>query len=215
MTLRIIGAGFGRTGTLSLKMALEQLGLGPCHHMMEIMREPERAAAWLDVTSGERPDWDAMFDGYRSTVDWPACAFWKELAAYYPDAKILLSQREATGWYERVSNTIYRAMTSDIQDGLKGLAAAPSTLMRTLVFERTFGGRFDDRAHAIDVYERHNQDVRDAIEPERLLVYEPGEGWEPLCTFFEVPTPDASYPHVNSTRSYQRILAKVEDERGR
>jgi hypothetical protein len=206
MGLEIIGAGFGRTGTLSLKMALEQLGLGPCYHMMEVHKDQGRAAAWLEASRGASPDWEAIFDGFASTVDWPACTFWRELAEAYPDAKVLLSQREATGWHKSVMNTIYRAITSVPDEATEGAAVTSLTMATDLVLRRTFDGKLADADYAIEVFNRHNQAVRDAIAPERLLVYEPGQGWEPLCEFFGVSVPDTDYPHANTTESFQQLF---------
>lgn len=207
MGLEIIGAGFGRTGTLSLKMALEELGLGPCYHMMEVHKEQGRAAVWLEASQGASPNWEVIFDGFESTVDWPACTFWRELAVTYPDAKVLLSQREAGGWHKSVMNTIYRAMTSVPDDATEGSPVTSVAMAIDLVLRRTFDGKLADAEYAIEVFNKHNQAVRDAIAPERLLVYEPGQGWEPLCEFFDVPVPATNYPHANTTESFQQLFA--------
>ena len=111
MALELIGAGLGRTGTLSLKAALERIGYGPCYHMIEVLAAPERGRHWLEQAQSGSHDWDAIFNGYRATVDWPAAAFWRELAERYPDAKVLLSLRDADRWYDSVMNTIYPLMT--------------------------------------------------------------------------------------------------------
>ncbi len=214
MPLQIIGAGFGRTGTMSLKLALEQLGFGPCYHMIEVIQAPERAAAWLDASDGKSVSWDDVFEGYRATVDWPACSYWRELAEYYPQAKVLLSVREAAGWYKSVANTIHKVIANAPAEGRPEAVLSLVGLTRKLVFESTFGGRFEERDHAIDVFERHNQAVRDAIAPERLLVYEPGQGWEPLCDFFDVPVPETDYSHENSTESFTERFSKLRGEFG-
>jgi hypothetical protein len=203
MALKLIGAGLGRTGTLSLKVALERLGYGPCYHMIEILTAPERARHWLERTPDGSHDWDAIFDGYRATVDWPAAAFWRELVDRYPDAKVLLSRRDADAWYDSMMNTIYPVMMQGPP------ARAPKVLhdfhrmVFPLIFERTFGGRLADRAHATRVFEEHNQSVIDAIPPSNLLVYRPGDGWEPLCRFLDVPVPDEDFPHLNDTAWYR------------
>jgi hypothetical protein len=213
MPLEIIGAGFGRTGTLSLKLALEQLGLGPCYHMVTVQAEPERAGDWIDAIHGEAVDWERVFDGFQSTVDWPACHFWRELADCYPAAKVLLSKREASGWYKSVINTIANVMKSDLAKDAPGRERSPLVMVRKIVLEGAFGGNIDDEANAIRVFEAHNKAVCDAIGPDRLLVYEQGQGWEPLCKFFGVPTPDTEYPHVNTTKSFQEMFASFEKER--
>jgi hypothetical protein len=209
MTLSVIGAGFGRTGTLSLKIALEQLGLGRCYHMMEVFGNPGHAALWSAAADGVPVDWDALFEGYGATVDWPSTFFWEELADHYPDAKIVLSVRDPEGWYTSVSNTIYRAMTAP-QESLPPPVAEQLAMARKIVLERSLEGRFEDRAYAIEVFERHAEAVKRAIPPERLLVYPVGAGWEPLCTFLDRPIPDSEYPRSNSTEEFRERFAVVE-----
>jgi len=203
MALELIGAGLGRTGTLSLKAALERIGYGPCYHMMEVLLAPERARHWLEQARSGSHDWDTIFHGYRSTVDWPAAAFWRELVEHYPDAKVLLSRRDADRWYDSVMNTIYPVLTQGPPK------RAPETLrdfhemVYALIFERTFEGRLEDRTDAKRVFEAHNQAVIDAIPASRLLVYQPGDGWAPICRFLDVPVPDEAFPHLNDTAWYR------------
>jgi hypothetical protein len=199
MALELIGAGLGRTGTLSLKVALEQIGYGPCYHMMEVLAAPERGRHWLEQTRSGSRDWDAIFDGYRATVDWPAAAFWRELAERYPDAKVLLSLRDADRWYDSVMNTIYHTMTQGPPEQAPEMLHDFHEMVHALVFERTFASRLEDRAHAKRVFEEHNQAVIDAIPASRLLVYQAGDGWEPICRFLDVPVPDEAFPHRNDT----------------
>ena len=180
MALELIGAGLGRTGTLSLKSALERIGYGPCYHMMEVLVAPERARHWLEQTPSGSHDWDAIFHGFRATVDWPAAAFWRELVERYPDAKVLLSRRDADRWYESMMNTVYHTMTLGPPEGAPEVLHDFHKMVYALIFERTFGGRLEDRSHAKRVFETHNQSVIDAIPASRLLVYEPGDGWEPI-----------------------------------
>jgi len=199
MALELIGAGLGRTGTLSVKAALERIGYGPCYHMMEVLVAPERARHWLEQTQSGAHDWDAIFDGYRATVDWPAAAFWRELAERYPEAKVLLSLRDADRWYDSVMNTVYHAMTQGPPEPAPEALRDFHEMVYALIFERTFEGRLEDRGHAKRVFEEHNRDVIDAIPASRLLVYRPGDGWEPICRFLDVPVPDADFPHLNDT----------------
>jgi len=192
MSLKVIGAGLGRTATFSLKFALEHLGLGPCYHMSEVFAGARRnIPLWLDVVN-EKPDWDTIFNGYQSTTDYPACSYWRELADYYPDAKVVLSVRDADSWFDSVSETIF----SDQMQG--SLAGSPVEAMMKGVIFNAFGGRVKDRAFMTDWFERRNQKVIDALPPERLLVYSPRQGWEPLCAFLGVPVPDAPFPRINS-----------------
>ena len=189
--MNVIGAGVGRTATFSLKFALEHIGLGPCYHMSEVFASARRSIPlWLDVVNG-KPDWDTIFDGYQSTTDYPACSYWRELADYYPDAKVVLTVRDADSWFDSVSETIF----SDQMHG--SLAGSPvETVMRGVIFD-AFGDRRKDRAFMTDWFKRRNQQVIDALPRERLLVYSPQEGWEPLCAFLGVPLPDEPFPRIN------------------
>jgi hypothetical protein len=201
MKLEVVGAGFGRTGTQSLKLALERLGVGPCYHMMEVFGNIEHIPIWAAATRGETPDWETLFANYRSTVDWPGCAFWRELAEKNPEAKVLLSFRDSDAWYESFHNTIYQAM-------LRDAPAEPSwigehfKMTRQLVLEQALGGRPDDRAHAIRCYEDHNEAVRSEVPADRLILHEVGAGWEPLCDGLGLPVPEEAYPKTNDTKEF-------------
>lgn len=203
MPLYVIGAGFGRTGTDSMKTALEILGLGPCHHMHEVHGDPEQTALWRRIARGEPPDWEAAFDGYRSAVDWPSAYFWRELAEYYPGAKVILTVRSAESWYASMEKTIFRRLRNSTDRDSVGVR---------LVAERVFGGRIDDPAHAMAVYEQNNREVQAAFPPERLLTYRLGEGWAPLCRFLGKPIPDRPYPHRNSATEFNARRAAMEQK---
>jgi len=200
MGLSVIGAGFGRTGTESMKLALETLGLGPCHHMKEVMADPEQKALWRAAARGELPDWDRAFAGYRSAVDWPAAYFWRQLSAHYPRAKILLTVRSAESWYESMSNTILKVLEASTD---------PDSIGLRLIGEGVFGGRLGDRAHAMAVYEKNNAEVRAAIPRARLLTYHLGDGWAPLCRFLERPVPEIPFPRTNSTAEFKAMFAET------
>jgi hypothetical protein len=203
MSLSVIGAGFGRTGTLSLKHALERIGFAPCYHMQEVFRNPEHVATWDAIADGARDRWDDVLTGYAATVDWPACRYWRELAERYPDARVLLSVRDSDAWYESVHATIYPSMVQGPTGG--DPATDPLRAMaRKTVLQRTFDGRLEDREHAIAVFERHNEAVRAAFSEDRLVVVRPGDGWEPLCRFLGVATPDEPFPHVNSRDEFRQ-----------
>ena len=203
MALELIGAGLGRTGTLSLKAALERIGYGPCYHGIELIVAPERGRLWLEQTQSGSHDWDGIFHGYRATVDWPAAAFWRELVERYPDAKVLLSLRDADRWYDSVMNTIYPLMTQGPPKNAPEILHKFHEMLYALIFERTFEGRLKDRDHAKRVFEEHNQSVIDAVPASKLLIYQPGDGWEPICRFLEKPVPNEDFPHVNDTAWYR------------
>lgn len=196
MPLSVIGAGLGRTGTTSLKLALEQLGLSRCHHMSELIRFPEMAPMWERAAAGEPVDWDQVLEGYRATTDWPACHFWKVFATRYPRAKVILTVRDPQRWYESTQATIFNeeflAVTRTLPHG---------GFVQNVIFE-TFDGRMHDRDHMIAVYERHNAEVRRAIDPARLLIYQVSEGWEPLCRFLDLPVPRTPFPRANTTQDF-------------
>ena len=204
MALEVIGAGFGRTGTLSLKIALEQLGFGPCYHMMEVFKNPGFSAHWKRAAFNEDMNWDEVFAGYRATVDWPGCSYWKELSAAYPLAKVVLSVRDPVSWHESTQNTIFsKAM-------MERAAAAPPDenrmgMMKKIMFD-TFSGRVADRDHAINVFNQHIENVKREIAADRLLVHGVGDGWEPLCSFLDVPVPDTPYPRTNSGDEFASIF---------
>lgn len=204
MSLQVIGAGFGRTGTLSLKLALEQLGFGPCHHMVEVFAHPEQVPLWTAAAEG-RPDWDAIFTGYRSTVDWPTATFYRELAEFYPDAKVILTERDPEAWFASTQATIFRLdFPPDSTD--------PWTIMVGKVVADLFDRRMHDKDKLISVYQAHNARVREVIPAERLLAYQVSEGWGPLCDFLGVPEPDTPMPKVNTTEEFQtRIASEVAD----
>lgn len=176
--------------------------------MLEVQANPESGRWWLAASRGEAVDWDRLLGAYRSCVDWPSCTFWRPLADTYPDAKVLLSVRDPESWYESVSETIYlaisRAMASE-NPTVQALVEMPYEL----IFEGTFGGRFEDRRHAIGVFERHVEDVTKAIPAERLLVYDVKEGWEPLCRFTGRPIPDADFPHANSRDDFLSRMGRM------
>ena len=209
MALQVIGAGFGRTGTLSLKYALEKLGFKPCYHMMEVFPRPEHVRMWHRLAFENQIDWDLLFADFRATVDWPSARWWREIAAHHPDAKVILTLRSPESWYQSMSETIYQPMKHPVRDGVPELVKLQNQMARKAILGDTFDNRFEDKAHAIDVFNRHNQAVRDTIAPARLLEFQARDGWAPLCRFLEVPVPAEPYPHVNDTASTQAMIKKM------
>ena len=218
MTIEMIGAGFGRTGTMSLKVALEDLGFGPCYHMTEVFAHPEHVEVWRAASQGEPIDWELIFGGYRATVDWPACTFYAELMEKYPDAKVILTVRDPQRWYESAYNTIYtmtRAASSPILF-LAGLVLPRAKgvkrtrpMIEEIVWEMDFDGRFEDRDSAIATFERHNEQVKERVPPEKLLVYDVKEGWGPLCEFLGVEAPDKPFPHLNDGEIFRGRIKRI------
>jgi hypothetical protein len=197
--LKLIGAGWGRTGTASLKLALEQLGLAPCYHMLEVIRNPAFVPLWMDVADG-RPDWQRIFAGYQATVDFPAALHWRELAALYPRAKILLSVRDSEAWFQSTQETIFSARLRE------ATRDTPMSRMIARVVHAPLGGRMDDRAGLIGRYEAFNRDVIESLPADRLLVYNVAEGWGPLCAFLGLPVPDTPFPRVNSREEFAEMI---------
>jgi Sulfotransferase domain len=206
MALKVVGAGFGRTGTLSLKSALQKLGFGPCYHMMEVFPRPDHVAMWHRLAFENQIDWDALFAGFQATVDWPAARWWREIAAYYPDAKVLLSVRDPEAWYKSMIETIYQPMKATAPDDAPNLMRLQNQMVRKAVLNETFDNRFEDKAHALEVFDRHTQEVRHAITPSRLLVFDVRQGWEPLCRFLDVPIPEEPFPRLNDTATTQALI---------
>ena len=196
MTLRVIGAGLGRTGTMTLKSALEQLGLAPCHHMVEVFRNPAQVPFWTRAALGEPVDWNEVFAPYRASVDWPSAHFYKQLAVRYPDAKVILSRRDPRQWFESMTETILKAMTLQ-----GGAVDHPMRFAHIIVAQHTFGGDFSE-ASVTAAFERHNAEVIATVPPERLLVFEAAQGWGPLCGFLGVAEPATPFPRTNSREDF-------------
>jgi Sulfotransferase domain len=205
VTLRIVGAGFGRTGTMSLKLALEELGVGACYHMTELAAHPQHAPLWLALMRGERVDLAEIFAEYAAAVDWPACAMWRELLAAYPDARVILTVRNAADWYESFSRTIL-ARSENLPPLASPRIRALYDLSREVILRYTFGGRANDAQHAIAAYNAHNAAVTAAVPADKLLVYNVASAWSPLCEFLGVPIPDQPFPHANSGDDFRLSL---------
>lgn len=202
MTLKVIGTGFGRTGTLSLKAALEQLGVGPTYHMMEVFPRPQHVGLWAAAGRGEAVDWDALFDGFNSTVDWPSTCFWRELIARYPDAKVIHTERPAEAWWKSFSLTIKEALDDDVAPPMR----AWSEMVNAVITARTFGGDMG-QANALKVYAAHNAEVKRTIPRDRLLDFDVAQGWGPLCAFLNVPVPATPFPKTNTTEDFRARAA--------
>ncbi len=212
MSLKLIGAGLPRTATMTQKIALEMLGYGPCYHMANVMGDLEVVPRWLEAFLG-RTDWEDIFGGFQSTVDWPGAFFYKELMEAYPDAKVLLSVRSGESWERSMGDTIWGTFYGDLLvhdlstawGRVDGRWANYITLMKAM-WEKSglLAGEFEGigTGTMARAMQRYNEEVIATVPPGRLLVWSPSEGWEPLCEFLEVPVPGVALPHVNDTKGY-------------
>ena len=202
MPLQVIGAGYGRTGTASLKLALEQLGFGPCYHMTEVFEHPESVPMWVQAAKGN-PDWDTIFNGYKACVDFPACTHWRTLMEVYPQAKVILSMRDAGRWFDSVNETIMSKKTVEFTKN-----SPLFEMMKRNIYD-LFDGRIFEREHMIDCFNKHVQEVKSVVPAERLLVFEAKMGWQPLCDFLGVDVPGHPYPHVNTREDFAKLFDSV------
>jgi hypothetical protein len=213
--MKLIGAGLPRTGTLSQKVALEMLGLGPCYHMVNVLADLDEAHLWRRALEGDEP-WEEVFEGFQSTVDWPGSFFYRELVDFYPDAKVLLSIRDAETWERSMRETIFGILYGDML--MRDLSTARGRVdpkWRTYI-EMMEGmwqqsglishGADTDSESMRTAMERFNEEVRANVPSEQLLVWSVTEGWEPLCQFLEVPAPDTPFPHLNDGKEFAERL---------
>jgi Sulfotransferase domain len=203
MDLRVVGAGLGRTGTHSLKVAFELLLGAPCYHMIEVFGRPDQRDTWSAATRGERVDWATFLAPYRANVDWPAAAFWREISAAAPEAVVLLSVRDADAWWKSASETIFAALHRGTRPD--DPAGAEEFEMITGMLERRFTPEWWDRDTAIAAYLEHNARVRAEVRPDRLVEWYLGDGWGPLCAALGVPEPSEPFPHVNTTADFRAM----------
>jgi hypothetical protein len=205
--MQVIGVGVGRTGTYSLKLAINQLGFGPCHHMEEVLHNmPVHVPLWSAAAAGE-PDWMRIYDGYESAVDWPTACFFRELVREFPSAKFVLTQRDPKRWADSFGATIYRL--------LAGRDRAPDEMrawldMASDVIARTGFPAGLDREELTQAFIAHNDAVNETIPVNQLLVFEVKYGWEPLCTFLDVPVPAEEFPRTNHREEFwDRVNGKI------
>ena len=201
MSLEVIGSGFGRTGTMTTKQALEILGFGPCHHMVEIIEHPEQLLLWKAVAAGEAVDWAEVYAGYRSQVDWPGAHVWEQAASAFPNARIIHTERPEDAWWNSFNGTIGKFFAVFRELDLPPHILDQFTLMHDWMIQGTFTD-FTDRDAAIAAYRANNQRVRETIPAERLLVFHVADGWEPLCEFLDTPVPDEPFPRTNPKKEF-------------
>ncbi len=212
-SLRVVGVGLGRTGTFSLKLALQRLLNAPCYHMSEVFNNPEHIGVWEAAAGGDLPEWNDLFAGYQATVDWPAVAFWTELIDAYPDAVVLLSVRPTAQWWRSAYHTIFEVTLSSegpIQQEPSQhhpLAVAQLQMARA-VLQARFCQNFGDERAACEAYERHHEAVRRRVPAGRLVEWTPGDGWGPICAALDLPVPEDPFPHTNTSGEF-RATAKL------
>ena len=208
--MKVIGVGFGRSGTMSLKQALEDLGAGPCFHMIDLIRNPDKVEPWHDAAINGEKNWDEMFSGYESTIDWPGCSFWEELIEVHPDSPVLLNVRDFDGFYKSCQNTIWAvkqaAQAGELAQDANRPPPSPKLweVIGKLIWEGDFQGRFEDKEFTRGLYEDRIERIKSAVPPERLTVFQLGiDGWETLADMLGVDPPDAEFPHLHDTDEFR------------
>jgi hypothetical protein len=208
MALRVIGAGLGRTGTTSLKAALEQLLGGPCYHMLEVRERPGDPEAWGEAYGGRMPNWRTLFEGYKATVDWPAAPFWREMSEAFPEAPIILSVRDVDSWWKSASDTIFIALATYFAPD------APDdgwTRMGRGMMSR-FTPAWHNEIEAKAAYLAYNDDVRATAPADRLVEWSPGDGWDPICSALGLGVPEQPFPHLNTAKDTRAELGLDETD---
>lgn len=220
MTIKVIGAGLPRTGTSSLKIALEELGFSPCYQMRELLSHPEQINFWSQASRGKAIDWDLLFKDYQGTVDFPSYRYYYELLQYYSGAKVILTVRDPQIWYESVKNTIYQVVEPSSGQKFIEMLNLPDSL-RTRHLERIwsfvekelwqldFQGKFAEKQYAIEVFHQHIEKVKQNVPLNQLLVYQVTEGWESLCCFLDVPIPNKPFPCLNKRATFEQRLRQL------
>jgi hypothetical protein len=183
-----------------LKVALEQLLGGPCHHMLEILGDPGQIPGWTDAIEGRPVDWAELLSDYRAIVDWPGGAFWRELHAANPDALVLLSVRDPDDWYRSASNTIFLSFDNTPPE------LQPWMLTVRKLLRDRFCDEFDNKDAMIAAFNRHNDAVRSEVPSSQLLEWQPGDGWEPICERLSLPVPAEPFPVTNTTDEFRAML---------
>jgi len=217
MSIQIIGAGFPRTGTTTLKIALESLGYAKTYHFKDLMMRPAYVAHWNELEHTGTTDFDALFDGYAATVDFPGYPYYKIMLERYPDAKVILTKRDFEGWYASVKKTIWLVGPHTITSRPKYLfnmlfnkrmrdTYRCFKFLRGVFFNKQFNHQFDDKAVAESVFNNHIAAVTAAVPKEQLLIYDVRDGWEPLCTFLSLEVPKADFPHVNKGENFHDMV---------
>lgn len=208
--MKLIGAGFPRTGTLSTKTALESIGFDPCYHFFTQMERPQDVAVWRAAAEGQSVDWTALFADFQAAIDWPESLFYKQLMAVYPEAKVLLTMRDPESWYESMMETVYPASQASLAVPPDNPLSQAGRAIDAAGWQGLFHGRFEDKAYAISVFERRIQEVKDFVPADKLLVWKVQDGWEPLCRFLGVAVPDRPFPRLNDREAFQTAVRQMQ-----
>ena len=225
MALKIIGAGGPRTGTASLKTALEILGFGKCYHMEWLFNHPEQIKYWKELFDNNTTDFDVLFEGFSSTVDFPGYMNYKALYEKYPDSKVILTDRDPEEWYNSAINTVYAATPQTIFQKLNLLLRMISSarfrkiaktfmLVEKYLWNVHYQGQFKQKGKALKIYKEFNEEIIKNIPSDRLLIYNIGHGWEPLCSFLNVPVPDKEFPFKNKRKEFKEQIKRMMDTGG-
>ena len=220
MALKVIGAGGPRTGTASLKVALETLGFGHCYHMEWVFNNTHQVKNWIELFETGTTNFDELFDGFQSIVDFPGHLNYKVLLAQYPEAKVILSERDPDLWYESSMKTVYSVTPKTFTEKLAILGkfirskrfrqlSGAFRLVEKYLWKGYYENQFHHKEKALSRYHKHNEEVKATVPAEKLLIFRPEHGWEPLCEFLEVPVPDQPYPKKNQRKEFQEQISRM------
>jgi hypothetical protein len=220
MSIKIIGAGLPRTGTNTLKNALETLGYSKTYHMKELLVNPDKLHHWLTLQSTGTTNWDELYEGYEATVDFPAYPWYKEHLKQYPDAKVIFTTRPFDKWYDSVHSTVWQAGPQTLPEKLAMMSKLLFNprlrkvikcvkLAKKRIFQDTLEGKFEDKAFAEQAFNNHLEDVKATVPADKLLIYDVRDGWPPLCKFLGVEEPKEPLPHLNKKENFKTMLVDL------
>ncbi|GJM29418.1 MAG: hypothetical protein DHS20C17_20530 [Cyclobacteriaceae bacterium] len=220
MSIKVIGAGFPRTGTNSLKRCLEMLGISRCYHMKELLVNPDQLPLWLELENTGTTNWEQLYDGFQGTVDFPCYPFYRQHLEKYPEAKVILTIRDFDCWYKSVKSTVWTAGPQNLGQKLVMLGRMISAarvrkvvncvgFVKRMLWQKQFHGRFEDPAFAQEIFNQHIEDVKANVPADQLLVYDIREGWGPLCQFLGVSEPSEELPHLNKRETFKTMMQSL------
>lgn len=220
MSIKIIGAGFPRTGTNSLKRSLEMLGYSKTYHFKDLLNKPENLHYWTELRDTKTTKWEEIYSGYQASVDFPCYPWYKEHLEKYPDAKVILTVRDFDDWYESIKSTIWRSGPQTPIKKLKLILKLPFNpktrrifkcikFVKAFLWKTQFQDRFLDKAFVKSVWESHHEEVKKHVPEKQLLVYDVREGWPPLCKFLNADVPSQDLPHLNKRENFHQMIDKL------